>query len=440
MLTRCRREPEDLRDRLLVVGAGPTGLAIAKAFGESGIPYLQVEATDHVGGNWAHGVYETAHIISSRRTTEYPDWPMPDSYPDFPSAVQMKAYYEAFADRFELGRSIRFGTELASASPEPGGGWLARFAGGEEVLVRGLVVANGHHWSRSLPDWANDPACPVLHSKDYRSPDQLRGRRVLVVGGGNSGCDVVSEAARVAASADWSLRRGYWILPKTLLGRPIVELLSPWLPIALQRLAIRALLRVVIGRYEDYGLPRPDHRIFEAHPTVSNEVFHYLRHGRIRVRPDVESAEGGAVRFRDGSTADYDLVVCATGYEVALPFLPEGTVEVIGKTPQLYGGLVTDRHRHLYVAGAYQVRYGIGPLLRPLALLLADWVRLQDELAVPLGLALREIGKRPPPSHLIEPHGAIREFRLARHLTGRLRRKGRRLERRLVEGRVDEPA
>ena len=81
------------RDQFLVVGAGPLGLAMAKALGESGLPYTQIEATDHVGGNWAHGVYKTAHIISSRRTTEYPDFPMPSDYPDFPSAAQMCDYY-----------------------------------------------------------------------------------------------------------------------------------------------------------------------------------------------------------------------------------------------------------------------------------------------------------------------------------------------------------
>ncbi len=415
----------DTREQHLVIGAGPTGLAMSKALGEAGVPHVIAEATDHVGGNWAHGVYDTAHIISSARTTEYPDWPMPADYPDFPSGAQMKAYYEAFAERFGLYERIRFDTPVHRVLPVEGGFRVA--LGGEEQVFKGVIVCNGHHWSRALPDWVATSSIPVLHSKDYKRPEQLAGKRVLVLGGGNSGCDIVSEAARVGASAHWSLRRGYWMMPKTLFGRPSVELLSPWMPVVLQRLMLRVLLRVVVGRYRDYGLPEPDHKLFEAHPTVSTEVFHYLKHGRIEARPDVASVSDGQVWFTDGTSQAYDLIVCATGYHVALPMLPEGTVPVVGKTPQVQGGMLTRAHRHLYVMGGFQVRYGVGPLLRPLGLLLADWIRLQDELTLPLGEVLHRLGDRPPRTHLAGPHAAIRKMRLGRWLVPWLRWRGRRM-------------
>jgi cation diffusion facilitator CzcD-associated flavoprotein CzcO len=408
-------------DRLLVIGAGPTGLAMAKALKEAGIAYTQVEATDHVGGNWAHGVYETAHIISSRRTTEYEDFPMPADWPDFPSAAQMKQYFEAYAAANQL--EVDFGRTVTRVEPA----WTVTFADGAVERFKGVVVCNGHHWSRSFPAWVADFRGEVIHSKDYKRPDELRDRRVLVLGGGNSGCDLVSEAARVGASADWSLRRGYWFLPKTLFGVPTVELMKPWLPVWAQRLFIRAALRVVVGRYEDYGLPRPDHAMFEAHPTVNSEVFHYLKHGRITMRPDVAGVDGTTVRFTDGSAATYDLVVCATGFDVAFPFLPPGAVPVRGKVPQLYAGMLRPEYRHLYVVGGYQPRYGIGPLLRPLALLLAQWVRLQDEVDVPLGEVLRRLGLRPPTTHLVDPHRAIRQLRWAQRLLPLLRWRAKRM-------------
>jgi hypothetical protein len=416
------------QENFLVVGAGPLGLAMAKALGEAGVPYVQVEATDHVGGNWAHGVYETAHIISSRKTTEFPDYPMPASYPDFPSAQQMCAYYEDFAEVHALRGRIRFECPLERCEPLDGR-WSCTFGDGTVEQFKGVYVCNGHHWRRHFPAWVERFEGEVRHSKDYERPDDLRGKRVLVLGGGNSGCDLASEAARVAARTDWSLRRGYWIMPKSVLGRPIIELLSPWTPVSLQRLLVKAVVRLVIGRYSDYGLPEPDHRPFERHPTVNSEVFHYLAHGRIRPRPSVAGVNGRVVTFADGSSAEYDTVVCGTGFEVSFPFLPEGLVKVRGKVAELIGGALVPGQRHLYIVGAYQPRYGIGPVVRPYCQMLAHWAHLQEELEVPLADVLVALGQKAPTSEVLDPHKAIRGVRMARFADPLIRWKGRRMAR-----------
>ncbi len=250
------------RERLLVIGAGPVGLAFARALGTHGLPYDQVDAADGIGGNWRHGVYRTAHIISSRRTTEYPDFPMPEEYPDFPSADQMLAYLEAYADAFGLHEHIRLRTEVRSVRPRPDALWDVELASGEGAVYKGVLVCNGHHWCRHVPRYPGSFSGVTIHSKDYRGPEDLAGRRVLVVGGGNSACDIASEGARVAEHCALSLRRGYWFLPKTILGRPLPELIPPWLPVPTQRLLLRAALALVVGDYRRYGLPKPDHRIF----------------------------------------------------------------------------------------------------------------------------------------------------------------------------------
>jgi hypothetical protein len=416
-----------------VLGAGPSGLAVAKALGERGIPYAQVESTDHVGGNWAHGVYSTAHIISSRRIIEYTDHPMPSDWPDFPSADQMRRYYEDYTDSYDLRRHIRFDTEVSSVVPLPDGSWQVTMRDGTGEVFKGVAVCNGHHWDKVLPPWAAAFAGELIHSKDYKHPDQLRGKRVLVLGGGNSGCDIVSEAARVGA-AHWSLRRGYWFMPKTLLGRPTVELMRPWMPLAAQRVMVRAALRLVIGRYSDYGLPTPDHRLFQAHPTVSTEVFHYLKHGRITVQPDVSHVEGDMVHFTDGTSDRYDQIVCATGYATSFPFLPVGIVPVVGKTPQVVGGMLVPGQRNLFIVGAFQARYGIGPLIRPAAELLAHWVGLQNELDTPLSSLLTRLGAKPPRDHLMDPHQALANMRRAPMWDPLIRWTDRRHSRRTTDG------
>jgi cation diffusion facilitator CzcD-associated flavoprotein CzcO len=418
--------PMGSREDILVIGAGPTGLSVAKAFQEAGISYVQAESQDRVGGNWAHGVYSTAHIISSKKTTEFPDHPMPDSYPDFPSAEQMRLYFQSYAEDFSLLGQIRFHTRVDGVRQRDDKLWEAVFSDGTEGVFKGVAVCNGHHWKRSFPGWRSEGEPAVIHSKDYRDPSQLAGKRILVVGAGNSGCDIVSEAARVGASADWSLRRGYWFLPKTLFGRPSVEFMQPWLPVFVQRLLMRALVRVSIGRYQDYGLPAPDHRLFDAHPTVNSEIFHYLKHGKITLQPDIESCSDGEVEFTDGTVRQYDAVVCATGFDLSFPFLPEGTVPVEGKTPQLYAGMLRPGLRHLYIVGTYQPRYGIGPLLRPNALLLADFIKLQDSIPGDLGGLLQRLGSRPISSHLVDPHAAIRRMRMGRRIVPLLRWLGRR--------------
>jgi hypothetical protein len=422
----------DRSERMAVIGAGPVGLALAKALGEHKIAYDQFEADDNVGGNWYHGVYTTAHIISSRKTTEYADYPMPADYPDFPSAQQMLEYVRDYADHFNLRPHIEFNTKVLMALPLADGRWELELASGEKRIYKGLIACNGHHWDKKFPSYPGNFAGEILHSKDYKAPEQLSGKRVLVVGGGNSACDLASEAARVGRSCDISLRRGYWFLPKTMMGIPLPELMFPWLPVWAQRLFIRAMLRVIVGKYEDYGLPRPEHKIFEAHPTINSELLHYVKHGRIRPRPDIGRYEGSTVHFVDGTKDDFDVIVCATGYHVSFPFLPPGLIPVKGGIAYLYGGSFLPDYKNLYIVGTAQLRYGFGPLVTPGADLLARMVKLQDQMELPIGLVLKESGVPLPTTHLVDPHEALRRMRRSKRMLPLMLMRERRLRKKLA--------
>jgi hypothetical protein len=187
------------------------------------------------------------------------------------------------------------------------------------------------------------------------------------------------------------------------------------------------VLKVIVGDYRKYGFPLPDHRIFDAHPTINSELLHYVKHGRIRPRPDIARYAGRRVHFVDGTSDEFDLVVSATGFHVSFPFLPPGLVPVKGSIALLYAGVVLPEQKNLYIVGTAQVRYGFGPLVTPGADLIARMIRMQDEMELPLGLVLKEAGYKLPTTHLIDPHGALRRMRLAPWLFPLLRWKERRL-------------
>jgi len=200
------------------------------------------------------------------------------------------------------------------------------------------------------------------------------------------------------------------------------------------------MLRATIGNYENYGLPHPDRKLFEHHPTVSSEVLHYLKHGRITPHKDIEKFDGKTVYFVDDTSAEIDMVVCATGFYVSFPFLPEGLVPVKnGNIAQLYGGSMLPDHKNLYVFGTQQIRYGVGPLITPAAKLLAKFIKLQDKMELPLGLVLKESGAKLPSTHLIDPIASLRQIKIANWMLPLLLRKERRLRKRIGFGQKQRP-
>ena len=417
------------QDKQLIIGAGFAGLGIAQALKEAGIDYDQVDASDDLGGNWHHGVYETAHIISSRKITQFNNFPMPVDYPDFPSAQNMQDYIHAFADRFDLQQNLELNRKVTYVRPIEDNLWEVTFADGEQRIYKGVVMCNGHHWCRRFPEFEGEFSGEIIHSKDYKKPEQLRGKRVLVIGGGNSACDIAAEAARVGTKCVLSMRESVWFIPKTFAGIPVADLSSQGrTPVWYQRLMTYLLIRFTFGKHESYGLPQPKHRIFEKHPTINNEVPYYIKHGRITPKPGVSRLNGQWVEFVDGSREEFDLVVCATGYYVAYPFLPPELQRVKGAVVQCYGDCFLDDYKGLYYVGWYQPRSGIGAIVGAFAPVFARYLKLQDEINVPIGLVLKEMGKKLPKTHLFDPQEIFRELKLTNRRFDSILKKARQLD------------
>jgi dimethylaniline monooxygenase (N-oxide forming) len=338
-----------------VIGAGSSGIAGAKALHERGIPFDCFEKSDRVGGNWVFGnrngmssAYRTLHINTSRERMEYSDFPMPKSFPDFPRHDQIAAYFDAYVDHFGFRDRIAFETGVRHARRDDDGVWEVELDTGETRRYDALLVANGHHWD---PRWPEPPfpgefAGRQMHAHEYKDPEEFRDRRVVVLGMGNSAMDLAVDASYVARATYLAARRGAYVIPKYIAGKPIDQparhgavsalLARPGVPLRVRQRVMERTVEAHVGRPEDYGLPAPDHRVFEAHPTVSGRILDRISHGAIEPGPNLAALEGDRVRFADGSTVEADVVVYCTGYRVSFPFFDPGFISAPGNDLPLF--------------------------------------------------------------------------------------------------------
>jgi cation diffusion facilitator CzcD-associated flavoprotein CzcO len=212
-------------DKVCIIGAGSSGLAAAKTFAERGIPFDCLERENDIGGLWNEAtetgvVYDTTYLVSSRRYTGFEDYPMPEDYPTYPSHREAMAYLRDYAQTFGILDRIQFNTTVESVE-RTDEGWLVHIADSARPrLYRALVIASGHHDIPRVPNIAGKFSGEIMHSRDYRSVKQLADKRVVVVGAGNSACDIVVDATSVARAVYQSFRRGTFFVPKFTLGRP----------------------------------------------------------------------------------------------------------------------------------------------------------------------------------------------------------------------------
>ena len=364
--------------RYCIIGAGPSGLAAARALSKAGFDFDVFERHDDVGGIWDASnentpIYESAHFISSRTQSAFDGFPMPADYPDYPSWKQILDYIRAFADHFDLRTHIRFGTTVDKAQPN-GSAWNVHLGSGEMLRYDGVIAAVGHNWDPVLPEYAGSFEGEAYHTLGYRSGAELAGKKVLVVGGGNSGCDIACDAATQASEAWISMRRGYHFLPKHVFGQPTDAFFhhGPQIPNWMAPTLLAGLLRVLVGDLRRFGLPKPDHPPLSTHPIMNTQLLHHLAHGDIAAKPDVAELRGRTVRFTDGSEIEPDVILWATGYRPRIPCLEAGGVHLAESGEDLYLNIFSGEHPGLYVIGFFETAGAAYPLVSKQSALLAS--------------------------------------------------------------------
>ena len=407
--------------KIAIIGAGCSGLAAIKILAENGLTNIVCfEKNNQLGGNWVFtaseshsSVCETTHIISSKWLSHYSDFPMPADYPDYPSHQQVLAYFQTYAQKFDLEKFIRFNTEILKAEKIEGERWRLHLNDGSAEEFDYLLVANGHHSTPRHPSWKDDFTGQYLHSHSFKNNKGFEGKRILVVGAGNSGCDCAVETSRVAAQVDISVRTPQYIIPKFFLGKPTDTFAAGmlWLPRPVQDVLHKISVRMQVGRYRYYGLPEPDFPPTRSHPTVNSEMLEKIRHGKVHPRPGIARVEGRTVHFTDGSSAEYDTIIAATGYRIRFPFFDKNFIDWEDATNvPLYLRMFHPEHKSLFFIGLVQPQGSVWPLSEVQARLVAKILKGEwsvpgnlQQLAVEEGKAVeREFLKSP--RHSVEVH------------------------------------
>jgi len=369
--------------RYCIIGAGAAGLAALKEMLEAGFSTDCFEKNGEVAGHW-NVDYDALHLITPRSTSYFDDFPMPESYPLYPSRDQVKAYMNNYADHFDLRSHIQFHTAVTTLSPVGANGeegWIVKLSTGEERRYDGILVANGHLWDCKVPEVAKKFTGRSIHSGKYQNTGEIEGR-VLVVGFGNSGCDLAVDAAQARIDTTIAIRRGQLFQPKTLFGLPRAELsFVNQLPAEQQNMVMNLLITASLGSHTNYpGLPAPEtYDLDKQPPVVNNLLLYWIQHGRIKVAPGIQDINGKDVTFTDGRTESFDTILWATGFHARLPFLESDLLEWRDEVPLRTAAMTLPTTlESLYFIGLSAPRGAQWPTYCTQARLVQKFIRLRE--------------------------------------------------------------
>lgn len=348
-----------------VIGAGAGGLCAAKNLVARGIDVTVFEAGSHIGGLWVYdndnglsSAYRSLHINSEARVSSYGDFPFPADGALYPDHAEMKQYFERYAEHFDLARRIRFNSRVMAVEPR-GAGLMVRLEDGTEDAFDGVVAASGHQSTPRHPPEVKDFTGEYLHAHSYRVPEPFTGKRVLVIGPGNSGVDIAADLCTVTGQTALCARSPVLIMPRMMFGVPNSRTLAviekPWVPWPIRIWARAFLTRVFHGPMEQWGFRTPKTR---THPISHPTLISHIAWKRIEVRPGIQSIAGQEVRFVDGTADTFDSIIAATGYVTEYPYLPPSSLPLSGTRPALYNRVVHPLWPGLFFIGLFDVSGG----------------------------------------------------------------------------------
>ncbi|KAH7691926.1 Indole-3-pyruvate monooxygenase protein [Dioscorea alata] len=331
----------------IIVGSGPSGLAVAACLRDKGVPFLVLEKSNCIASLWQTRTYDRLKLHLTKHFCQLPKLPFPDHFPKYPSKKQFILYLESYAKHFKI--NPKFNETVLSAQYDKASGfWQVRSVntGAKEAegileleyICRWLVVATGENAEMVIPEFEGLSSFDgqVIHTSEFKSGKDYRGQRVLVVGCGNSAMEVCLDLCHHNAIPFMVLRNSVHVLPREMFGKSTFELaviLMKWLPIWMVDKILLAYAYIVFGDIEKYGIKRPCIGPLELKntqgktPVLDTGTLEKIKSGEIKIVPGIKSFSSGKVEFVDGKFIDIDSVIFATGYRSNVPSWLQGSSE-----------------------------------------------------------------------------------------------------------------
>lgn len=387
--------------RVAVIGAGACGICAAKYLLEVGFDVTVFEIGSQIGGMWCYmndngrsSAYRTLHINTSRGVTRFSDLDFDDATQVFPDHRDMHRYLVAYARHFGVTPRIRFGSRVTRVRPafqptSEAPRWKVELTGGANETFDAVIVATGH-LTRPLevPEFQAFSG-EYLHAHHYKAPEPYVGKRICVVGVGNSACDIASDLCVTAKRCVLVARSGVLILPKLMFGHAFTDITAriqqPWIPRTLRRRITRFLTWLAHGDLTRLGFKRPEAL---AHVTSNATVVTDIAYRRIEVKTGIEAVEGTSIRFSDGTREDFDVLIAATGYAIDLDFIPREVLQVTDNRLELYMRMVPPQWPGLFFMGFFNTDTALNMVFEHQA----RWVReiLLDNAQLPDAPEMRQ--------------------------------------------------
>lgn len=350
--------------RAAVIGAGPAGLVTAKTLMERGFDVTLYEKGSFVGGTWTYGndngrqfLYKNLHINTSKRLTAFSGFPFPPETQAIPDHRDMARYLAAYADHFGITRRICFRSPVREVTPlQPAEHdrpkWKVVTGDNTADIFDFVVVCSGAFDRPKHSPELRKFSGEYLHAAEYREPERYVGKHVCVVGAANSAVDIASDLCTTAQSVSLVARSAVKIVPHFIAGKSLNDigrsLQRWWIPDVVRRFIVRSLVYVVHGSETKLGFKPLEHRV---HPTISSTIVQDILFNRVRVRQGIESIEENKITFVDGATQEFDVVIAATGYVTAFPFLSRDILDTDKERLDLYLRVVPPESPGLYFVG-----------------------------------------------------------------------------------------
>ncbi|KAL4571934.1 hypothetical protein LXL04_018702 [Taraxacum kok-saghyz] len=321
----------------VIVGAGPSGLAVSACLKEQGVPFVVIERSDCIASLWQKRTYDRLKLHLPKKFCQLPKLPFPEEYPEYPTKKQFITYLENYAQKFDI--KPQFNESVQSAKyDEACHLWrvvtvstTGSTRSETEYICQMLVVATGENAEGVVPeiDGLKDFSGEVIHAKDYKSGEKYNGKKVLVVGCGNSGMELSLDLSNHNAKPSMVVRSSVHVLPREMLGKSTFDLammLMKWLPLWLVDKLLLILAWFILGNIENYGIKRPSLgplQLKNHHgktPVLDIGALEKIRSGDIDVVPGIKRFNSTSVELVNGETLDIDSVVLATGYCSNVPY------------------------------------------------------------------------------------------------------------------------